>query len=46
VDDAHRRFVADAPLVSAGRMGVTARVVPASRLLTTPVELGLVTWAG
>jgi len=45
-DDAHHRFVADAPLLSAGRMGVTARVVPASDLLTNPVELGRVAWAG
>lgn len=45
-EDGHRRYVADTPLVVAGRMGVTARVVPADGLLTTPVELGHVAWAG
>lgn len=45
-DERHRRFVADAPLITAGRMGVTVRIVPADPLLTTPLELGHVAWAG
>jgi len=45
VGDTHRRFVADAPLVSAGRMGVTVRAVPSSPLVEVPLELGHVAWA-
>ena len=36
----------DAPLRTAGRMGVTVRVVPHHHLLDGPVDLGRVTWAG
>ena len=43
--DGHRTFVGEAPIVAAGRMGVTVRVVPASPLVTTPLELGHVAWA-
>ena len=46
VDDAHRRFVGEAPLSAAGRMGVTVRVVPRSPLVDDPLELGHVAWAG
>lgn len=45
VDDAHRRYVGAAKLSSAGRMGVTVRVVPHHPLVIDPVELGLVAWA-
>lgn len=45
VGDTHRRFVADAPLVSAGRMGVTVRAVPSCPLVEVPLELGHVAWA-
>ena len=44
--DGHRVFAADAPILSAGRMGVNVRVVPRSRLVDTPLELGRVAWAG
>ena len=44
--DGHRTFGADAPILSAGRMGVNVRVVPRSRLVDTPLELGRVAWAG
>jgi hypothetical protein len=33
-------------LSTAGRMGVTARVVPRHDLLEVPIEFGLVAWAG
>ncbi len=46
VDDAHRRFAGEAPLVAAGRMGVTVRVVPCHPLIDDPLELGHVAWAG
>jgi starch phosphorylase len=46
VDDRHRRFTGAAPLGIAGRMGVTVRVVPRHDLVDTPVEFGLVAWAG
>lgn len=46
VDDRHRRFTGTAPLDVAGRMGVTVRVVPRHDLVDTPVELGMVAWAG
>ena len=45
VDDTHRRFVGQAPLSTAGRMGVTVRVVPRHALVDDPLELGLVAWA-
>jgi len=45
LDDRHRRYVGDAPLHEAGRMGVTVRVVPAHPLLPAPVEFGRVAWA-
>ncbi len=44
-DDMHHRFVGDAPLDVAGRMGVTVRVVPRHRLVVTPNEFGRVAWA-
>jgi len=46
IDDAHHRFVADAPLLTAGRMGVTVRAVPCCPLVEDPLELGHVAWAG
>ena len=46
IDDLHHRFVATAPLTTAGRMGVTARVVPRHDLVDTPLDFGLVAWAG
>jgi starch phosphorylase len=46
VDDAHRRYVGEAPLSTAGRMGVTVRVVPRHPLVGEPIELGHVAWAG
>lgn len=46
LEDGHRRFVAQAPLDRAGRMGVTVRVVPHHPLVDDPVEFGLVAWAG
>jgi len=45
IDDLHHRFVATAPLTTAGRMGVTARVVPRHELVDSPLEFGLVAWA-
>jgi starch phosphorylase len=45
VDDGHRRFVADAPLTTAGRMGVTVRIVPRHALVQLPIELGHIVWA-
>ena len=44
-DDAHRRYVGEAPLSTAGRMGVTVRVVPRNDLVANPLELGHVAWA-
>lgn len=46
VDDGHRRFVAEAALDEAGRMGVTVRVVPRHPLVAEPLELGRVAWGG
>lgn len=46
VDEHHRRFSATMPLDLAGRMGLTARVVPRHDLVAEPVEFGLVAWAG
>ena len=45
IDDHHHRFTATAPLTTAGRMGVTARVVPRHDLVDSPLEFGLVAWA-
>ena len=45
VDDGHRSFAGEAPILAAGRMGVTVRVVPADALVDTPLELGHVAWA-
>lgn len=44
IDDSHLSYTADATLDTAGRMGVTVRVVPRHDLLSDPLELGLVTW--
>lgn len=44
IDDSHLSYVAEARLDTAGRMGVTVRVVPRHDLLSDPVELGLITW--
>ncbi len=45
IDDRHRRFRGAAELDTAGRMGVTVRIVPRHRLVDAPVEFGLVAWA-
>ncbi len=45
VDDDHHRYGAHAQLDSAGRMGVTVRVVPRHRLITNAVDFGNVAWA-
>jgi starch phosphorylase len=42
--DDHRRYSGTAELAQAGRMGVTVRVVPTHRLVSTPVEFGRVAW--
>jgi starch phosphorylase len=42
--DGHRRYSGTAELAQAGRMGVTVRVVPTHRLVSTPVEFGRVAW--
>lgn len=39
-------YEGSARLSSPGRMGLTVRVLPSNPLLHTPVDLGLVTWAG
>ncbi|HTO01396.1 MAG TPA: hypothetical protein VL068_12040, partial [Microthrixaceae bacterium] len=44
-DGSHFRYRADAQLDTAGRMGVTVRVVPHHDLMANPVEFGLVAWA-
>lgn len=44
-DDTHRTFSGEAPILTAGRMGVTVRIVPSSPLVDTPLELGHVAWA-
>ncbi len=46
LDDSHIRYTATAELLTAGRMGVTVRVVPHHDLMGNPVEFGLVAWAG
>jgi len=45
-DDSHHRYVGGAPLDAAGRMGVTVRVVPFHPLVTAPLDLGYIAWAG
>ena len=45
-DEHHLRYTGTAVLSTAGRMGVTARVVPRHDLLEVPIEFGLVAWAG
>lgn len=45
LDDSHIRYTAGAELTTAGRMGVTVRVVPHHDLMPNPVEFGLVAWA-
>jgi starch phosphorylase len=40
------RYLGQAPLEVAGRMGVTVRVLPHHPLLARPVEFGRVAWAG
>jgi starch phosphorylase len=45
-DGGRRRYAARFTPVRAGRYGYTARVVPAHPDLATPVELGLIVWAG
>ncbi|MFZ4433171.1 MAG: DUF3417 domain-containing protein, partial [Microthrixaceae bacterium] len=44
-DPPHHRFVAEASLDRAGRMGVTVRVVPSHPSVAAPLELGHVAWA-
>lgn len=46
IGDGHRAFSGAAALDTAGRMGVTVRVVPRHELVDAPVEFGLVAWAG
>jgi len=41
----HLRYTGTAWLGTAGRMGVTARVVPRHELIEVPIEFGLVAWA-
>ncbi len=45
LDDGHHRFGAELALESAGRRGITVRVVPRHDLLVDPLELGCVAWA-
>jgi starch phosphorylase len=44
--DGRHRYAGTAPLDTAGRMGVTVRVVPRHELAGNPVDLGFVAWAG
>jgi starch phosphorylase len=44
--DGRHLYSGTATLEVAGRMGVTARVVPRHELLGNPVDLGFVAWAG
>ena len=46
LDDHHHRYRGTAVLDTAGRMGVTARVVPRHDLVDAAVEFGRVAWAG
>jgi starch phosphorylase len=43
--DGHHRFGAELALDTAGRRGITVRVVPRHDLLVDPLELGCVAWA-
>lgn len=45
LDDHHHRYRGAAILSTAGRMGLTVRVVPRHDLVDAPVEFGLVAWA-
>jgi starch phosphorylase len=45
IDDQHLRYTGDAELSTAGRMGLTVRVVPHHELVDLPTEFGLVAWA-
>lgn len=44
--DGRHRYSGSAPLDTAGRMGVTVRVVPRHELAGNSVDLGFVAWAG
>lgn len=44
--DGHHRYRGELTLDTAGRRGITVRVVPRHELLTDPLELGCVAWAG
>ncbi len=44
-DDAHVRYAGSFTCETAGRYGVTVRVVPAHADLTSPAELGRIAWA-
>jgi len=44
-DEHHLRYTGTAVLSTAGRMGVTARVVPRHELIELPIEFGLIAWA-
>lgn len=44
--DGHHRYRCELPLNTAGRRGITVRVVPRHPLLSDPLELGCVAWAG
>ena len=44
-DDGHLTFAGEIALSSAGRRGVTARVVPRHPSLESPLDLALITWA-
>ena len=45
VDDTHLRYAGTATSLTAGRMGVTVRVVPHHELVDVPTEFGMVAWA-
>ena len=45
LDDGHLSYRVELPLETAGRRGITVRVVPRHPLLTDPLELGCVSWA-
>ena len=45
VDDTHLRYSGTAIAMTAGRMGVTVRVVPHHDLVDVPTEFGMVAWA-
>jgi starch phosphorylase len=46
VDDVHHRYAGRFIPTQAGRYGYTVRVVPAHGDMVSPIELGLVAWAG